>query len=115
MKDQYSQQLKNSKSLVLPSQESWAKSVYWMYAVLVSNNSPVDRDTLRKKLKENGIDTRDFFIPLHRQPVFHETQKKTGFPVSDDLSKRGLYLPSGLAITDAQIKTVTDTIKSILP
>jgi len=117
MKKQYHEQLSSVSSLILPSQALWAKSVYWMYAVLVSKNSPIDRDTLRMKLKEKGIDTRDYFIPLHRQPVFKNvlTSKKISYPVSDDLSKRGLYLPSGLAITDKQIKTVTDTIKQMLP
>lgn len=114
MKEQYSEQLKNISSLVLPSQEPWAKSVYWMYAVLVSNDSPFDRDTLRLKLKEQGVDTRDFFIPLHRQPVFSTTKKNVAFPVSDDLSLRGFYLPSGLAITDAQISCVTQTLTRLL-
>jgi len=109
--------LSSVSSLILPSQAVWAKSVYWMYAVLVAKNSPLDRNTLRARLKEEGIDTRDHFIPLHRQPVFKKLGlfKKTSCPVSDELSRRGFYLPSGLAITDKQIRTVTTTLKHLLP
>jgi len=112
----YNDQLSSVSTLSLPSQAPWARSVYWMYAVLVSKNSPMVRDMLRTKLKEEGIDTRDYFIPLHRQPVFTKLGlfKNISCPVSDDLSKRGFYLPSGLAITDKQIRTVTSTIKRLL-
>jgi perosamine synthetase len=117
MAKSYHKQLSSVASLVLPSQQPWARSVWWMYAVLVSKTSPVDRDALRIKLKEAGIDTRDFFIPLHRQPVFKKLGlfKTISCPVSNDLSKRGFYLPSGLAITNKQIRTVTSAIKQLLP
>jgi perosamine synthetase len=113
----YQAQLSSVSSLTLPSQAPWAKSVYWMYAVLVAKTSPLNRDTLRIKLKEEGIDTRDHFVPLHRQPVFKKLDlfANASCPVSDDLSGRGFYLPSGLAITDKQIQTVTKTLKRLLP
>jgi perosamine synthetase len=113
----YQTQLSSISSLILPSEASWATSVWWMYAVLVSKTSPLNRDTVRAKLKEAGIDTRDYFIPLHRQPVFTKLGlfKGASCPVSDDLSRRGFYLPSGLAITDKQIRTVTTTLKRLLP
>lgn len=112
----YHTQLSSVPSLILPSQAPWARSVYWMYAVLVSKTSPVSRDALRAKLREEGIDTRDYFIPLHRQPVFTRRGlfENISCPVSDDLSRRGFYLPSGLAITDKQIRTVTGTLKRLL-
>ena len=117
MAKQYNDQLASITSLILPSQAPWARSVYWMYSVLVSKTSPVDRDSIRARLKEEGIDTRDHFVPLHRQPVFRKLGlfKKASCPVSDDLSRRGFYLPSGLAITDKQITTVTTTLKRLLP
>lgn len=116
MAKRYTEKLKSVPSLVLPSQAPWARSVWWMYAVLVSKTSPLDRDTLCTKLKEAGIDTRNHFIPLHRQPVFRKMGLFKGVqcPVSDDLSRRGFYLPSGLAITDKQIRTVTNTLKRLL-
>lgn len=86
-----------------------------MYAIKVSETSPLDRDSLREKLYQ-GIDTRDFFIPLHKQPVFIKNGigSDACCQVSEQLSRRGLYLPSGLAITDEQIHKVTSTLRDIL-
>ena len=69
-----------------------------------------------KILKEEGVDTRDFFVPIHRQPVFTSMKLFAGetYPVSDDLSTRGFYIPSGLALTDEQQKQVIQTIRGIL-
>jgi perosamine synthetase len=86
-----------------------------MYAVLVEEEFGLSRDDVMAKLKEAGIDTRTFFIPVHEQPVFARAVAAEGrsFPVSEELSKRGLYLPSGLALTQAQIKEVCSAIKKI--
>lgn len=64
-------------------------------------------------LLEHGIDTRTFFAPLHRQPVLRKLGLGRGkaLPVADDLSRRGFYLPSGLAITEAQIERVCEVVK----
>lgn len=116
MAKQYTRQLTDIEALELPIQESWAKNVYWMYALLVSKNAPLTRDVLRIRLRELGIDTRDYFVPLHRQPVFTSLGlfKNTSCPVSDDLSDRGFYLPSGLAITDEQILKVTTALHTLI-
>ena len=42
-----------------------------------------------------------------------EKFKGEKYPVSDEISRKGLYLPSGLAITEKQIKTVCITIENI--
>jgi perosamine synthetase len=35
-------------------------------------------------------------------------------PVTERLYRKGLYLPSGVAITEAQIRVVADAVKSVL-
>ncbi len=112
----YSKNFHGFSALELPTQAPWAKNVYWMYAVRVSKSSPINRDEVRIKLKEKGIDTRDFFVPLHLQPVCTNRNlfKHAHCPVSTDLSERGLYLPSGLAITDKQINTVSKAVIELL-
>jgi perosamine synthetase len=103
------------RGLTLPEEKPWARNVYWMYALLVEEEFGLSRDDVMAKLKEAGIDTRTFFIPVHEQPVFARAVAAEGrsFPVSEELSKRGLYLPSGLALTQAQIKEVCSAIKKI--
>lgn len=113
----YQELLSGVPGLVLPQEKEWARSVYWMYAVLVEKEFGLSRDDLMRRLKEKGVDTRTFFIPLHRQPFFQakEAYQSLSFPVSEALSEKGLYLPSGLALTKDQMKRVAAEINQIAP
>jgi perosamine synthetase len=83
-----------------------------MYAVLVEKEFGLARDEFMNKLKAEGIDTRTFFIPVHEQPVFAKEKEYQGlsFPVAEELSRIGFYLPSGLALTKSQIEEVCRAI-----
>ena len=52
---------------------------------------------------------------MHRQPVFknHVFYKKGNFPVTDELSDYGLYLPSGLKLKKEDILYVCKILKKI--
>ncbi|MFA6339060.1 MAG: DegT/DnrJ/EryC1/StrS family aminotransferase [Candidatus Paceibacterota bacterium] len=90
------------------------KNVYWMYAILIDENKfGMSKDKLKEELKNEGIDTRDFFYPPEDQLAFKKFTKGENFPNTRYISERGLYLPSGLAITSAQIKKVISVIKKL--
>ena len=40
--------------------------------------------------------------------------KNQALPVSEKAAERGFYIPSGLALTEEQIKFVAETLKEIL-
>lgn len=110
----YTEGLQDIDFLELPKEESYARSVYWMYAPRVKKDARITREKLCRKLEERGVDTRTYFIPLHLQPVLKKLKLAKGnYPVSTDLSQRGFYLPSGLAITEEQIEKVVTSIKEI--
>jgi perosamine synthetase len=111
----YNERLQGVEGLTLPVEKDWAKNVYWMYSILIEDEFGLSRDLFIDRLRERGVDTRTFFIPVHRQPVLslNPCGQKQDFPVSDELSRKGLYLPSGLALTDVQIQTVCEAIKEI--
>lgn len=117
MANLYNQLLSDLKGITLPPHKPWARNVYWMYAILIEDSFGITRDELQRKLKEKGVDTRTFFIPLHRQPalkklgLYQGTEKE--YPVSNEISERGMYLPSGLAITKRQIEMVSYAIHEI--
>lgn len=111
----YEKYLRGIPYLILPPQMPWAESVYWMYAITLKPDAPMTKDELRKKLFERGVDTRDFFYPLHTQPILKNYHRKGDrFPVSVSASNRGFYVPSGLAITEAQIKHVAHVLNHTL-
>lgn len=81
---------------------------YWMISVLVEN--AMDRDPLRTHLREKGIETRPLFYPAHTMPMY--VAQHPPFPVANDLSRRGINLPSWPGLTDSQVQTITSAIGS---
>lgn len=71
-----------------------------------------DRQPLVDYLKENGIVTRAFYPAIHTLPQFGMSVLNTDFPISEELSKRGLWLPSSLSLMDDDIDNVCEAIIS---
>ena len=99
----------------LPWEAPGAVNVYWMYGVKLGDSFRRGRDGVMSAMKEKGVETRAFFCPMHRQPVFQGSDPRfpdvSGeYPVSDDLWKRGLYLPSGLGLTLSQVEEVVEKL-----
>lgn len=110
----YHSRLKDFSHLVLPATRPWAENVFWMYAVRVTEHSPLTRDSVREKLSAFGIETRDFFYPCATQPMMARYNLPIGhFPNTDKVAATGFYLPSGLATTAEQIDLVCDALASI--
>lgn len=109
---EYSRRLADVPGLRLPAEMPWARSVYWMYGLLLDDSRGIDADTLAARLARRGIETRPFFLGMHRQPAL----LRRGFfagehcPVTDRLSRYGLYLPSGLALTEEQLVAVCSAV-----
>jgi perosamine synthetase len=111
----YNELLAGQPDLILPYEESWAKNVYWMYGIVLKDSFGVTKDDLMKKLKEKGVDTRSFFCPMSMQPLFKGSDPRFpdvsgDYPVSVDLWNRGLYLPSGLGLTQPQMEEVAEKL-----
>ena len=109
----YNKLLKETNGLTLPKEARWAKNVYWMYSVLVEKNFGLSRDRLMECLGSKGIETRLFFIPIHQQPIYAKYFKKQKFPIADDLSKKGINLPSGPMLKKEEIEYICESISSL--
>jgi len=69
------------------------------------------RSDLHGFMELNGIQTRGFFYPLHRQPCFSFLNYKTNdFPVSNKLYEMGVSLPIFPGLKMSQINLVIKTI-----
>ena len=72
-------------------------------------------DEVMSTLKENGVEPRTFFYPMHRQPCFNELVAKTNydstdFKISNMMYSSGICLPTFLQITDEQIEYICSII-----
>jgi len=112
----YTERLSGLSQITLPVEEPWAKNVYWMYGLVLTDDAKYDATELAQCLKEAGVDTRPFFIGMHEQPVFKKRGMfaKERYPVAERLARQGLYLPSGLALTEDQLDQVCEAVRKVL-
>ena len=100
----------------LPSEMAWARSVYWVYGLVLAEERGTDAVHIMQILKGKGIETRPFFLGMHEQPVFHNKGFFVGesYPAAERLARKGFYIPNGLALTDEQISDVINAVKECL-
>ncbi len=102
--------------LQLPAEKEWALNTYWMYGVVLNRDAGPDAKTVMNHLAENGVQTRPFFYPLHKQPAFEKFKwyREETLPVSENLYKYGFYLPTGLTLNQKSIERVAAVLKAAL-
>ena len=105
---QYNSLLKNLSGITLPPEMPWAKNVYWLYSILVPQSL---RDKIISFLEYKGIESRPFFYPSHLMPPY-----KTNLllPHAEELSAKGLNLPSGTMLSENAIEKVVTELRQIL-
>jgi perosamine synthetase len=116
MGQEYTRRLKDIDCVQLPVEESWARNVYWMYGVVLDEKTGLDANGFAQRLKERGVETRPFFLGMHQQPVFRERGLflNERYPVADRLARQGLYLPSGMTLSEAQLEEVCDVVHEVV-
>jgi perosamine synthetase len=116
MADEYTRLLQDIPEIQLPTEEPWAKSVYWMYGLVLSRKCGINNTEFAKILNQKGIDTRPFFIGMHEQPALKKIGlfKDEKYPVTEQIARQGLYLPSGLTLTDEQIQQVSSAVHEVI-
>lgn len=112
----YTELLAGTPSLQIPVEREWAENVYWMYGVVLDDDVPYEAPEFARRLRERGVDTRPFFLGMHEQPVLLDTGLFAGerYPVTERIARRGLYLPSGLTLTDGEIEQVVEAVRAVL-
>lgn len=113
----YTNQLKNVNGIQLPLvKTSYGENIYWVYGIILNDEVPFDATEVMSRLQKKGIGTRHFFYPMHLQPVF--TKKglfvSENYPVSEKLANRGFYIPSGMALSEAQMEEVVSAVKEVI-
>jgi perosamine synthetase len=107
----YTERLRDITDIDLPVEEPWARQVYWMYGLVLDEGRGTAAD-LAARLARHGIETRPFFLGMHEQPVLRERGlfRNERYPVAERIARQGLYLPSGLTLTETQIDAVCDVL-----
>ena len=105
----YSGILGDITGITLPVCREWADNVYWLYSIIVEDEFPYSRDKLIEKLKSNGIESRPFFVPVHSMPPYMSCRRGS-LDMTDEISKKGINLPSSISLSKDQIDIICHTI-----
>jgi len=112
----YKSRLSEIKQVRFLTEKYYAKSVYWVYAIELKPEAGMQAKELMKRLGAYKIGTRPFFKGMHKQPALIKLRLFKGqrYPNADLAYQYGLYLPSGLALTERQVDKVTESLKLAL-
>jgi len=107
----YHELLKDVNGIQLPPEESWAKSIFWLYCISIKDESRKHcRDKFVKMLNDAGIETRQVFYPVYKMPPY---QRGVVLPNSEKISESAFSLPSGTKLIDDDLVAVTNRVKEI--
>lgn len=91
--------------LPVPAENAWNG---WLTCVVCA--STAERDAVIEALAADAVEARPLWKPLHLQPVFAAAPAYVD-GTSADLFARGLCLPSGSVLTDADVDRVTTIVR----
>jgi perosamine synthetase len=104
--ERYKLMFENNKIPVeVHRQASGTLNTHWMVSILV--NDKKDKDLLREHLRQSGVETRPLFFPAHMMPMYYERKK---YPVAEELSSRGMNLPSWPGLSNDDIDSIVSKI-----
>ncbi|MUT68733.1 DegT/DnrJ/EryC1/StrS aminotransferase family protein [Paenibacillus sp. NEAU-GSW1] len=107
----YESMLRDESGLTLPVQKDWAKNVYWMFSIVLNGYDEPQRNQFMAMLKQDGIETRPFFYPMHVLPPYEGLQSHEEFPVANRIASQGLNVPTYGGLSEADIQYITGRIK----
>lgn len=113
----YQDLLQDIEAINLPLKEkAFAENIYWVFAITLKDNYEKNAQQVMKELGSKGIGTRPFFYPMHKQPVFNKMGlfESETYPNAMRLYEQGFYIPSGLALTRAQILEVSKILHGVI-
>jgi len=104
----YQDALKENNAITFLKEPEGYFSNRWLSCILLETKTI--REELRHALEKENIESRPLWKPMHQQPVFKNAPSYLN-GVSDQLFEKGLCLPSGSNLTDAERHRVLTTIK----
>ncbi|MEO6862964.1 MAG: DegT/DnrJ/EryC1/StrS family aminotransferase [Microcoleus sp.] len=99
------------KGIVPIANHSSSGHIYHIYAIKITEKSPIDRNTLQQKLAQEGIQTGIHYpVPCHLQPAYQNLGNPGDFPHTETLCEQILSLPMYPGLSNTQIEQVVRAI-----
>jgi dTDP-4-amino-4,6-dideoxygalactose transaminase len=108
----YRRLLSDLPGIAFMPEAPWGRSTRWLTCITVDPAQfGATREDIRLALEREDIESRPLWKPMHLQPVFAGCEV-VGGSVAEALFRDGLCLPSGTAMTQADLERVAAVIRS---
>jgi dTDP-4-amino-4,6-dideoxygalactose transaminase len=109
--DNYVAALGDLPGLEFMPEAPWGRHSRWLTCITIDPREfGADRETVRLALEAENVESRPVWKPMHAQPVFANCER-VGGAVAEDLFARGLCLPSGSNLSEADLERVVDVVR----
>jgi perosamine synthetase len=114
----YRDALSGIEGITLNAEPRGTKNSYWMVTVIIDPDRGLSKERVIEALSAAGIDCRPFFHPLSSLPAFRDSagaasarqRNRNGYRISAS----GINLPSGLNLTQDDVRYVAQTLERTL-
>lgn len=108
----YRKHLGDLPGLSFLPEADYGRSNHWLTCVQIDpTRFGVDREAVRLALEADNIESRPVWKPLHLQPIFSHYET-VGGAVAEGLFERGLCLPSGSSMSEADLERVVRIVRA---
>jgi perosamine synthetase len=112
----YREQLGGVSGIKFQPVAPWAQAAPWLFSITIDEKEfGRSRDEVGALLRDVGIETRPFFMPLHNLPPFREESRQRGdfLPITDQLSQTGINLPSYSVLAGSDIEFISSVLREL--
>jgi dTDP-4-amino-4,6-dideoxygalactose transaminase len=111
--DRYRTELGALPGVTFMPEASYGRATRWLTVALIEPGAfGADRHDVIDHLEKADIEARPAWKPMHRQPLFADAPF-IGGAVADTIFERGVCLPSGSGMTEADLDRVIDVVRSV--
>ncbi len=110
--EMYKEKLAGIEEVQVPYLSSNTTRMSW-FVYVIRLKRGIDRDRVIKFLKEEGIECKPYFTPIHLQPFYVDMfgYKRGDFPITEDVAGRTIALPFFNNLAEEQIDYVVEKVR----
>lgn len=113
LRHRYDQALEEVDKIIIPFKDSPHLSSHYIYPIVLKDSTVGNRDRVRLKLKEEGIETSVHYPAVHEFEIYR-SPKNGGLEATEYLSRNLITLPFFDSLSSDQIDFISSTLKNIL-
>jgi len=108
----YKKKLEKYKNIIFQKDEKKSVNTFWAVGILIKYKK-ISYSLIEKKMKEAGVEIRNFFFPLNIQKIYTKYATKKKFN-TDEICPYGISLPTFASIKNSEIDYICKVLIKIL-